>query len=333
MPDTPFTTHKHDELALNRNVAPIPECRVVPVLQNGKVIKAVDVKILSCASVWLRCQQEAERWISDCDGEILQTRPQLMNARINSAYAYLWLTDRRFQWAGLAAFASKQVGCGLLHSAEMVAKGKADGAGLLDRGAGFFADRMRQRLALCSRSLFLEIYPLHRFYTLRSAEGMRKCLDERQLIRDKVKWEVKEQLPFGLPFKEIRAGFDAIDRGDVMESVRQLVWHEQVNVLQPILYNDVETRALLDANQAVWVTELPSSGYYQEVQLTLSAQCKPTRDWTNWFNKSLAVKLYDQNDRMAFVYRAVEAFDKLVRKRRAEVERSMREIFVGHAIR
>jgi thiaminase len=115
--------------------------------------------------------------------------------------------------------------------------------------------------------------------------------------------------------------------------VRQLVWHEQVNVLQPILYNDVETRALLDANQAAWVTELPSSGYYQEVQLTLSAQCKAKRGYTNWLDRSLTVKLYDQNDRMKFVNRAVEAFDKLVRKRRAEVERSMREIFVGHAIR
>jgi hypothetical protein len=331
--DTPFITHKHDDLALNRNVVPIPECRVVPVLQGGKVIKAVDVKILSCASVWLRCQQEAEQWISDCDGEILQTRPELMNARINSAYAYLWLTDRRFQWAGLAAFASKQVGCGLLHSAEMVAKGEAAGANVLDRVAGGVAGHMRQRLALCSRNLFFDIYPLHRFYTLRGVDGIRKCLDERQLIRDKVKWEVKDQLPFGLPFREIRAGFDAIERGDIAESVRQLVWHEQVNVLQPILYNDVATRALLDANQAAWVMEFPSSGYYQEVQLTLSAQCKARRDFTTVLKRSLAVKLYDQDHRMKFVGRAVEEFDKLVRKRRAEVERSMREIFVGHAIR
>jgi hypothetical protein len=333
MPDSPFTAHKHDDLALNRNTAPIPECRVVPVLQNGKVINAVDVPILSCASVWLRCQQEAERWISDCDGDILQTRPQLMNARINSAYAYLWLTDRRFQWAGLAAFASKQVGCGLLHSTEMIAKGEAAGAALLDKGAGFFAGRMRQRLALCSRNLFLDIYPLHRFYTLRGIDGIRTCLDERQLIRDKVKWEVKDQLQFGMPFREIRAGFEAIKQGNIMESVRQLVWHEQVNVLQPILYNDVETRALLDANQAAWVTELPSSGYYQEVQLTLSAQCKPKETFTIPFRKSLGVKLYDQDHRMNFVNRAVEAFDKLVRKKPAEVERSMREIYLGHAIR
>jgi hypothetical protein len=332
MENIPFTAHEHDNLELDRNTTPLPECRVVPVLQNGKIIKAVDVPMLGCAGVWLRCQQEAERWISDCDGEILQTRPELMNARINAAYAYLWLTDRRFQWAGLAAFASKQVGCGLLHSAEMVRKG--DGSwNPIDRAAGLLAGRMRQRLAVCSRSLFLEIYALHRFYTLRGISGIRKCIDERQLIRDKVIWEMKDQLPFGMPFKEIRAGFEAIERGDIAESVRQLVWHEQVNVLQTILYNDVETRALLDANQAAWVTELPSSGYYQEVQLTLSAQCRPKRGVTTWFGKSLAAKLYDQNDRMKFVYQAVEAFGKLVRKKPAELKHSIECIYRGHAIK
>jgi hypothetical protein len=332
MSATPFSEHKHDALELNRNTTPLPECRVAPILQNGKIIKAVDVPILGCAGVWLRCQQEAERWISDCDGEILQTRPELMNARINAAYAYLWLTDRRFQWAGLAAFASKQVGCGLLHSAEMVTKGNGSW-NPLDRAAGLLAERMRRRLAVCSRTLFLDIYALHRFYTLRGISGIRKCIDERQLIRDKVIWEMKEQLPFGMPFKEILAGFEAVDRGDIAESVRQLVWHEQVNVLQPILYNDVETRALLDANQAAWVTELPSSGYYQEVQLTLSAQCKPRTTFTIKFKKSLAVKLYDQNDRMKFVHQAVDAFDKLVRKKPAEVRHSMECIYLGHAIK
>jgi len=42
------------------------------------------------------------------------------NQVINAAYARLWLQDSRFQWAGLAAFASKQVGCGLLHASNTV---------------------------------------------------------------------------------------------------------------------------------------------------------------------------------------------------------------------
>jgi hypothetical protein len=110
MPDTPFVGHGHDPIPIGRNIAPIPECKVVPVLKEGKVIEAVDVPMLTCASVWLRCQKEAEKWIEDCGGQVMKVHPELINARINAAYAYPWRSDRRFQWAGLAAFASKQGG-------------------------------------------------------------------------------------------------------------------------------------------------------------------------------------------------------------------------------
>ncbi len=53
------------------------------------------------------------------DGELIAD-PVERNRAINAAYARLWLHDRRFQWAGLAAFASKQVGCGLLHAADSI---------------------------------------------------------------------------------------------------------------------------------------------------------------------------------------------------------------------
>jgi hypothetical protein len=319
---------------------------VSSVLQNGKVIKAVDVKLLSCASVWLRCQHEAEQWISDCEQQIL-SKPEQVNARISAAYAYLWMTDQRFQWAGLAAFASKQVGCGLLHGAAMAKEARTNlgrtpkllGGEILPNGlynqvVEQSASYMRQQLALGNRTLFLDIYPLHRFYMLRGIEGLRRCLGERQAISDKVKWwpaKFKEALPFGLPFKEILAGFEAIERNNLTESVRQLAKHEQLNVLQKILYEDLITQRLLDGNQAAWVTGMPS-GLYEEVQLTLSAQCKPKRTAATLFKKSVAVHLYNPEDRMEFVYRAAEDFDTLLRKQRPEVERSMRAIFHGRGL-
>ena len=52
--------------------------------------------------------------------------PKARNSAINAAYAQLWLDDPRFQWAGLAAFASKQVGCGLLHAADSIDKIQAE---------------------------------------------------------------------------------------------------------------------------------------------------------------------------------------------------------------
>jgi hypothetical protein len=233
--------------------------------------------------VWLRCQEEAEKWIEDCDGQIMEDHPELINARINAAYAWLFLNDHRFQWAGLAAFASKQVGCGLLHFNDLRDKAMASAkaqpkivggvvlpTALLDHATGAGAELMKREIAKANRSLFLDIYPLHRFYSLRGIKGLRSCLGERQLIRDRVKWEVKDKLPFGLAFKEILAGFEAIERGDIQGSVEQLAFHEQVNVLQPILYNTPQVRAALDANQAMWVTGL-ASGLYEDVQLTLSA--------------------------------------------------------------
>lgn len=334
MSNVPFAPHKYDPVPIGRNVVPIPECKVVQALQDGKVINVVDVPILSCSSVWLRCQQEAEKWISDCDGEIMHTHPELINARINAAYAYLWLTDHRFQWAGLAAFASKQVGCGLLHSSEMIQRASVSGSiAVVDKFAGKGAQHMKKQLAIANRSLFLDVYPLHRFYTLRGIGGIRKCLDDRQLIRVKVKWEVAGKLPFGQPFKEIRAAFEAIERGDIAESVRQMAWHEQINVLQPVIYNDLPTRALLDGNQAAWVIGFPS-GFYEEVQLTLSAQCKPKSNlFTSAFRRSLAVKLYDPEDRMKFVYLAADNFDKLLRKHHSDVEHSLKAIYLGHGVK
>jgi hypothetical protein len=59
-------------------------------------------------------------------GGTLIADPKARNRAINAAYAGLWLEDQRFQWAGLAAFASKQVGCGLLHAADSVEKIQAE---------------------------------------------------------------------------------------------------------------------------------------------------------------------------------------------------------------
>ncbi|SEN56214.1 Zn-binding Pro-Ala-Ala-Arg (PAAR) domain-containing protein, incolved in TypeVI secretion [Pseudomonas sp. ok272] len=77
-----------------------------------------------CQDLWQRYQQAAEKIVAP-DG-VLIADPKTRNRAINAAYARLWLEDPRFQWAGLAAFASKQVGCGLLHAAESIEKIQVD---------------------------------------------------------------------------------------------------------------------------------------------------------------------------------------------------------------
>lgn len=80
--------------------------------------------ILTCEGLWRVYQREAEEIVAP--GGVLIADPIERNRVINAAYARLWLHDSRFQWAGLAAFASKQVGCGLLHAAESIENIEAD---------------------------------------------------------------------------------------------------------------------------------------------------------------------------------------------------------------
>ena len=78
----------------------------------------------ACENLWISYQQLAESIVAP--GGQLIADPKARNCAINAAYARLWLQDPCFQWAGLAAFASKQVGCGLLHAADSIDRIQAE---------------------------------------------------------------------------------------------------------------------------------------------------------------------------------------------------------------
>lgn len=103
---------------LNQNTIPLSECKTRWVEVYGCMTEVTDVPVLTCECIWRIFQREAEEIVAP--GGILIEDPKERNRAINAAYARLWLHDSRFQWAGLAAFASKQVGCGLLHAAESI---------------------------------------------------------------------------------------------------------------------------------------------------------------------------------------------------------------------
>jgi hypothetical protein len=113
---TCFKDHDCDAMGLNKNTMPIAECKSYYVEERGRQVRIIDVPILTCKCLWSVYQKEAEEIVAP--GGTLIADPRARNRAINAAYARLWLHDRRFQWAGLAAFASKQVGCGLLHAAD-----------------------------------------------------------------------------------------------------------------------------------------------------------------------------------------------------------------------
>jgi len=113
-----FNEHASDNQRLNHSTRPVADCECNEETLYGEKMRVTEVPVLTCQCIWRRFQQEAEAVVAP-DG-VLIADPVQRNRAINAAYARLWLHDARFQWAGLAAFASKQVGCGLLHASDSI---------------------------------------------------------------------------------------------------------------------------------------------------------------------------------------------------------------------
>jgi hypothetical protein len=290
------------------------------------------------ASEWLACQREAEEWIAP-GGKLIET-PELRNRRISAAYASLWLADQRCQWAGLAAFASNQVGCSMAHAAHTMQRlgdeirdshvhdsfewlYKIMIPAMVGTGAGF----LRGQLSLGNLCVFLDVYPLHRFYAKHGLELMRQTIGARQLIADQVHWPVASQLlPFGKPFREIAEAFALIDAGQLAASVLKLAYHEQVNVLQSVIYDDPKTRLALDANQIGAATgQYPA--LFQPIELPFGDACGARPAATTVFSSLQNAHLYDVGQRMDYVSRAAAQFDVLLQGApRTAVEQALRTI-------
>lgn len=376
-----FKVHPSDEQLLNHNTTPIADCECKEVQLYGVKTMVTDVPILTCACLWRIYQREAEEIVAP-DG-VLIADPVERNRVINAAYARLWMHDPRFQWAGLAAFASKQVGCGMLHAAdsiELIRKERETRERMRDsrRQYGLFTpDRMSEQadelrdykeadarnpvpsvdfrsagedlslvqqqfrhvhdmLALGNTALFLDIFPLHEFYAKRGLKELKKCLRAREGIYGHPKfpvfWPVEQKrLRFGQLQQEILYAFEAIDAGDIAQSVVYLAWHEQRNILQPAIYEDPQMVVLLRANHASYVTGFPS-GVAQAIELTLTSQCQRVEDGrTIGFSSNPLADLSDINQRMPFVLRAAASFDDMLNdSNRGALEQSIREIALGN---
>ena len=363
MSTTCFPNFTSDNLPLHKSARTLDQCKCYSTDRYDNTEKLVaEVEVLTCDCLWRIYQREAQRIVAP--GGLLIADPIARNRRINSAYAALWKADNRFEWAGLAAFASKQVGCGLLHAATSIeginraqrkikeiernpwvplgAKiGSAGTRGVME-GVEVSNKYVFDMLALGNTALFLDIYPLHMFYKKRGIEEMKKCMRARQKIDQNPKfpifWPIPEKVKFGVDHPEIIPAFEAIEAGDIFESVRLLARHEQVNILQPAIYEDFLMSGLLRGNQAAsslaYVTNI-STGLEQLVQLTLANQCAPLHDGRSIeFSTKAVANLANLDERMPFVLRAAKQFHNLLRSgNRHVIEQSIGEISSGSKIR
>ncbi len=363
----------------------LPACKRETTKTGPNPKTRVEVPLLTCNCLWRRFQKEAEEWVAP--GGVLIADPQARNRKINAAYAQLWLADNRFQWAGLAAFASKQVGCGLIHATKLqtaIAAQKAAQEKLrtaksetIFEGFGFklsktnpeaerelekaraanplpteditFGDNPRsvvqqqldyvyEMLALGNTSLFLDVYPLHRFFMVRGYKEMEKCLKSRRGITKDVMWPIASKVEFGVDAGEIYRTFEAIDAGEIAESVRQMARHEQINILQPAMYEDAQFAALMrgtHAGNSISVVTGLFSGAAEEIQLTLASQCKAPDNRQVSFSKNPLANLADRDQRMEFVLRAANQFENLLKNptSRAQLKQSITDIANGGGIK
>ena len=363
----------------------LPACKRETIKTGPNPKTRVEVPLLTCNCLWRRFQKEAEEWVAP--GGVLIADPQARNRKINAAYAQLWLADNRFQWAGLAAFASKQVGCGLIHATKLqtaIAAQKAAQEKLrtaksetIFEGFGFKLsktnpeaerelekaraanplpteditlgdnprsvvqqqlDYVYEMLALGNTSLFLDVYPLHRFFMVRGYKEMEKCLKSRRGITKDVMWPIASKVEFGVDAGEIYRTFEAIDAGEIAESVRQMARHEQINILQPAMYEDAQFAALMrgtHAGNSISVVTGFFSGAAEEIQLTLASQCKAPDNRQVSFSKNPLANLADRDQRMEFVLRAANQFDNLLKNptSRAQLKQSITDIANGGGIK
>ena len=378
-----FKDHECDKQALNQNTKPFADCETHMVEAYDSRFEVTEVPFLTCSGIWRVFQREAEEIVAP--GGVLIADPIERNRAINAAYARLWLHDNRFQWAGLAAFASKQVGCGLLHAvntseviqaeldagrrmADSYSKSNPGPTGayapkyvdlqahhdyqkardnnpvpLTGMGLGGLAQQQFQyvyeMMALGNTTLFLDIFPLHAFYKKRGLEELKTCLGKRRSIyghpKFPVLWPVgQDNLTFGVEYGEIIQGFRAIEKGNIALSVKRFAEHEQRTILQPTIYEDPRLKLLLRGNHASFVTGLPS-GVAQAIELTLASQCQPVEDGrTIGFSGNPFADLSNYNQRIAFVMRAAERFDEMLRdENRPLLEQSIRDIAEGSGAR
>jgi hypothetical protein len=234
---------------------------------------------VSCDHLWSLAQVQAIKRLSTYRKEyhlfgetkwMLEADFSVRAARIAGTYASFYLEKEhggneklkgRFYWMGLAAFASKQVMCGLdftTHATVAMPIWKP----VIDIG--------KNGLGKGNFWLFQDIFCWHWFYS-NYPDKFEECSAERnsETFERKVKNALKG-LPWALDSlavignfkikKELRDAFSKIKDIETAaalpykqtlqyESLIATANHEQLNILQPLIYENSAFRAILDVQQ------------------------------------------------------------------------------------
>lgn len=303
---------------------------------------------VGCNELWSLGQQEAIRRLSK-QRTCLLTKSQrrvlvggfsARAARIAATYARFYLeTERggkpelkgRFYWMGLAAFASKQVKCGLDFMAY---------SSLLPHGATA-THVSKDALGKGNFWLFQDIFVWHWFY-VHFSEQFDDCAPQRdasnsvESIRSHLSalpWAT-EALPklnnlrltpeIAKAFKYVRDFENSSDlslrREAQLESLLAIANHEQKKILQPLIYESWAFRKSLDF-QAL-VEDLPMVPR-RVAAFTAACDIKNTELRVEMESSG---RLYEVADRMNFIGDIAEQFHRLMEIRKHYMEDTIKEL-------
>lgn len=201
--------------------------------------------------------------------------PQKRNQQITADYAKLYLAQPDIQWAGVAAFASKQVGCGM---SPVYGMGKAGGA---VAGPG-------------NQAVYDELYPPLSFYQNAKACGF---------SNDEVKACLKNA-PGAPLHPSITKGMDRVMAGDPAGGARTMLEHEQKDTLQKSVYDSWWTRRGLQANEM-------TGGVFASENLVYTAECQGKPGDAHIDFADYPGRIYDFDSRWPFAQDAARKFGDL----------------------
>ena len=241
-----------------------------------------------CKAIWDKVMAETRR-VSGIEDA------QKRNQQITADYAKLYLAQPDLKWAGVAAFASKQVGCGM---SPVYGMGKAGGS---VAGPG-------------NKAVFDELYPPLSFYQQAKAAGF---------SNDEIKACLKSAP--GKPLDpSITNGINQVMAGKPMNGAKLMLQHEQKDTLQESVYNGYWTK------KGLWLNEV-TGGTFASENLVYTENCRgapgdPHIDFADYPGR-----IYNFKERWPFASDAADKFGTLTSNPATEpgISSSLRQLSTG----
>lgn len=273
-------------------------------IQDPKATKEID-----CMAAWAEAEKATKEIAKEED-------PIKRNKMISATYAKDYQESPHLQWFGAAAFASKQVGCGMT-SAQDASSGTlpkiTDKIGIT-KDSDKLAGATLQKLGDGNKAVFEEMQPAHDFYKKNGIEALKHCASERD-----------PPLP-----DSVVKGFEQADQGKALgdkalerKGALTMLKQEQLVTLQKSAYDDPLFQQALKTNQEWNESWLPTFGYAQPTKVVFDAACSASGAP---FIEQAGGNLGDPKWRMDFATRTTEKFSSLANNQPDVISRALDKI-------